>query len=353
MKKIIGIILIMIALCFPIMIEAKTQNGFYADDEVELNEEIDATAFVAGNNIEVNSKINGLNFVAGNNIELSSTQDYLFTAGNNIEVNKVNTKDAFIAGSTIRIKESNIRDLYVAGSTIKINSNIERNAYIGGEKVTIDGTIGGNVIIDANTIIIEKDTIISGTLKYPDNAKITLAESATIKKIKAYEVKSKETIVTWKTTLKEKLYGYLSLLVIAFILITLHHKLLKGIKGIKKEISQVLKLSGIGFLVLVVTPIVVVLSMISIIGLPLGIIVAMLYGILMYISMIPTAIYLGSWVMNKKNQNDYLVLAISLLIIYMIRIIPIIGGIIGFISIILGLGIYYYNFINIYKEGKK
>ena len=353
MKKTILIVLIMIAFCSPIMIEAKTKNGFYADDEVELNEEIDATTFVAGNNIEVSSKINGINFVAGNNIELSSNQDYLFTAGNNIEVNKVNTKDAFIAGSNIRIKESNIRDLYVAGATIKINSSIARNAYIGGEKVTIDGNIGGNVIIDANTIIIEKDTVINGTLKYPDNAKITLAKSASIKKIKAYEVKRNETTITWKTIIKEKLYEYLSLLVISFILITLHNKLLKVIKGIKKELSQVLKLSGIGFLVLVVTPIVAILAMISIIGLPLGIIVAMLYGILLYISMIPTAIYLGSWVMNKKNQNDYLVLAISLLIIFMIRMIPIIGGMIGFISLILGLGIYSNIVSKFYIEGKK
>ena len=354
MKKTIGIFLIMIAFCFPIMTEAKTKNGFYADDEVQLTEEIDATTFVAGNNIDVSSKINGLNFVAGNNIELSSAQDYLFTAGNNITVNQINTKDAFIAGSTIRINESKIRDLFVAGATIKINSDVERDVYIGGDTVTIDGIIGGNVLIDADTIIIEKDTVIEGTLKYPDNAKLTLAENASIKKIKAYEAKKIETtVVTWKEKIKEKLYGYLSLLIIAFILMTLHHKLLKGIKGIKKEITQVLKLSGLGFLVLVVTPIAVVLTMISIIGLPLGIIVALLYGILIYLSMIPTAIYLGNWIMNKKNQNDYLVVAISLLIIYMIRIVPIIGGIIGFISLILGLGIYSNIFYKFYKEGKK
>ena len=253
----------------------------------------------------------------------------------------------------IGYSQSTIRDLYVAGATIKIDSNIDRNIYAGGDKVTIKGEIGGNVNISADTIIIEEGTTISGTLTYPDTATINIAEEATIEKTKVYEVKKIETTVSWKTIIREKIIGYLSLLVIAFLLISLHSKLLKTIKGEKKEIGYAFKLAGIGFLVLIATPVVALFAIISLIGLPLGIIIAMLYGILIYISMIPTSIYIGNWVVNKNMKNDYLVLAVSLLIIYMIRIIPIIGGIIGFLSLILGLGIYASVFHKFYKEGKK
>ncbi len=353
MKKKIGIIIIMIALCFPIMIYAKTENNIYAEEEINISEDIDATSFIAGNNVEVSSSVNGLSFVAGNNIEISNTQDYLFAAGNIITLDKVTSKDTFIAGSNIRVKESNIRDLYAAGASVKVDSNIERNVYIGGEKVTINGVIGGNAKIEATTIVIGKDTVINGTLSYPQNANITIANEASIEMTKTYEATNVEVKVPWKNLILEKITSYLSLLLIALLMIFLDKHILKAIKGEKKDLLSALKNAGKGFIILVMSPVIILISMITIIGLPLGIIMALVYGIAIYLSMIPTSIFVGNWIFKKKFNNDYLLVTISLLIVYIMHLLPIIGGLVSFVSLILGLGLFANITYNHFKTIKK
>ena len=66
----------------------------------------------------------------------------------------------------------------------------------------------------------------------------------------------------------------------------------------------------------------------------------LLYGIMFYLSVIPTAYYIGNWIAKDKVENKYLLFAISVLVIYVLRLIPIIGGLVTFISLCFGLGMY-------------
>ena len=331
--------MILVALWTVQSVEAKGLNNFYADDEVEISEDIDATTFAAGQNVEISSEINGASFVAGENINLKSSQDLLFTAGQRINIENASTKDAFIAGEKINIKSSTIRDLFVAGQTITLDTDIERNAYIGGEKVTIKGNIGGDVLIAADEITIEDDVEILGTLKYPEDAKVKISKSASISKQKTY----KNTEVN-EPTIVEKLYdrvlAFLSMLVIAFLLLAINKKFFEKIEKIDQSFSEGSKQFGIGFVFLIVVPIAAIIAMCLVVGLGLGIVSLFLYGILCYLSAIPAAYYLGNIILKDKISNKYLLLGLSLLCIYAIRFVPILGGLSILITLCLGLGIY-------------
>ena len=350
-KKLLNIILVLVLL-LGINVNAKTTEGFYADESLTLNKEIGTTTFAAGNNVNVSSKIDGISFIAGNNVTLSGNHDYLFTAGNNIVATEITTKDAFIAGNVIKINACNIRDLYVAGETVTIDSNIGRNIYAGGNKVIINGTIEGNVTLGAEEIVIGKETVIKGTLKYPEDSKIDLQEGSKVESIEKYEVEDINVEVSAVSIIQERIISFVSILLIALILLALNKDVFKKIAELEKSASFILKNTCIGFGYLLLIPIVAIIALITVIGIPLSIISLLIYGIMIYLSVIATSYYLGNWILKDKINNEYLLLTVSLLAIYILKLIPIIGGLVSFISLCLGLSIYINLIISKTKQNK-
>ena len=351
MKKKIYLLLILLLTLVCAPVQAKGDNGFYADDDVILSyNRIDTTTFAAGNNVDVSSEIDGASFIAGNNLTISSTQDYIFAAGNNLDIQNARAKDAFLAGSSIKIKDSAIRDLYAMGETVRIDSDISRNAYLGGSKVIINATIDGDVTIAADEIVIGENAVIAGTLKYPEDASINIASTAQVSSQETYESTDVNIQLNFVDTIWDRTLSFLSILLIALILLALNKKVFKNIEKIEKSVPEVLKNLALGFAFLIVVPIVAFLAIITIIGLPLSIISLLVYGMLIYLSVIPTAYYFGNWILKDKISNPYLLLTVSLLAIYILKLIPVIGGFTTFISLLIGLGIYVKLIKNNIKE---
>ena len=327
MRKKIFLLLILLISVVTLPVNAK--SNFYAGESIKLNKEYDSTVFAAANKIESTGNIDGISFLAGNQITVKNNKDYLFIAGNNIKLDNVNTKDAFIAGADIEITSSQIRDLYVTGEDINVESDISGTAYIAGEDVTINSTIKGNVTVAAETIKIGNNTNIEGTLKYSDEAKE-----------KTYKIKVKEKKDIAVGLFMDFVISTLSMILIGIILLALNNKVFKKIDKIDKNASSIATTTLIGFAFLVLVPIASLILLVSTIGLGLGVICILLYGIMIYLSAIPTSYFFGNWILKDKIENKYLLLSLSILVLYVIRLIPLVGGIVTFISLCFGLGVY-------------
>lgn len=350
MKKKIFLLLIMILSLVAIPVHAKDMDNFLADNNLIVDSEIGKTSFVAGNSVKFSSTVDGASFVAGNIVSINSTQDYLFAAGNNVTLNDVTAKDAFVAGNFITVEASSIRDLYVAGTNMTVNSDVSRNLYAIGTNVIINSRVEGDVYVAASSLSIGKDAVINGTLIYPDDIELDVKESATINDTETYkgDVKSPEVNVDIKVNpfaiilgkLLGALYRFVAMFIIAVILLALNKGAFETIKKEKQEFGSIALTALLGFAFLVLLPIAAIMVMITVIGLPLGIIALIIYGILIYLSIIPTAYYFGNLVFGKSIKNRFLLMLVSLVILYVIRLIPFLGGLISFISLIFGLGMY-------------
>ena len=338
MRKKLFLLLILLISVVTLPVNAK--SNFYAGESIKLNKEYDSTVFAAANKIESTGNIDGISFLAGNQITVKNNKDYLFIAGNSIKLDNVNTKDAFIAGADIEITSSQIRDLYVTGEDINVESDISGTAYIAGEDVTINSTIKGNVTVAAETIKIGNNTNIEGTLKYSDETKITKEKDAKIAKEKTYKIKVKEKKDIAVGLFMDFVISTLSMILIGIILLALNNKVFKKIDKIDKNASSIATTTLIGFAFLVLVPIASLILLVSTIGLGLGVICILLYGIMIYLSAIPTSYFFGNWILKDKIENKYLLLSLSILVLYVIRLIPLVGGIVTFISLCFGLGVY-------------
>ena len=235
MKKKLYLFLIILVTLITIPIVKADEKGLLIDENVKVEENIQKTTFAFGNNVDLNAIIDGSSFLAGNNINIKSTQDYLFAAGNNINIEKTTAKDAFVAGNIINIKESSIRDLYAASSTMRIDGKIERNVYLAGDSITINSVIGGNAYIEAENIRIGKNAEIKGTLYFPEDANMSVSESAVIEnRIKGQSIADTNKEITFIDKISTTIYSYLSMLLISLVLMYFFKNYFKKISDTRK-----------------------------------------------------------------------------------------------------------------------
>ena len=338
MKKYFKIIL-MVFLMGIILHVPVFASGFHAGDDLTVKKKINSTLFAAGNNVDVSSEVEGLSFIAGNNLKLSSRQDHLFAAGNNLHLDGVSSKDAFLAGSKIEIENSEIRDLYAAAEEIIIDSSI-RNAYLGASKVTINGEINGDCNISAEEIRIGKDAKITGVLRYPDKSDIHISETAEITEKSTYHAKEIDIEFGLKEFIIGKVISFVMILITGLVFLAIFGKVFHKMESFDFDLSSILKHFFIGLIALILIPICFVVMIFSIVGIPLSLVMLAIYIIAIYLSSIATAYYFGSHLLKNTIQNSYVILILSLLVLFLLELIPVVGGLISFLSLCCGLGLY-------------
>lgn len=346
MKKKIIILLSTIMIVFLSLSNVYALEITKAGDTVVQEGEYDSIRLVAGNKVTNKAKVDGLSFIAGNDLTLEGNVSYGLYAGNNISVNETIEKDLFVAGNNIIIESgSNIgRDVYIAGNKVKIKANLPRDLRMGSSTVDLSGiTIGGNAYIASDTIILDENTIITGKLVYPEEAKISNLEKASIGSIEI--TKNKEIVVkdSFKDSIYDFIISYCAALVTMIVLFYFIPKLKDKLNKLELNIEPIAKTTAIGVLVLILVPILLLIAIFSGILTPLSLMISALYIACIYVSSLLVGYIIGNVITSKylKKESTFLSLVCGILIIKLIKLIPIIGNIVSAITLLYGLGIIY------------
>ncbi|MEG0476023.1 MAG: hypothetical protein RR548_10025, partial [Carnobacterium sp.] len=102
-----------------------------------------------------------------------------------------------------------------------------------------------------------------------------------------------------------------------------------------------LRVLGFGALAVVLIPIVSILLMITVIGIPLSFILLALYGVAFYVSKIIFSVFIGFWFQkrfNWSNARAFWLFLLGLIILSILGAIPIIGMIVGLVIAFFGMG---------------
>jgi cytoskeletal protein CcmA (bactofilin family) len=316
--------------------------GFFAGDIIRVDGTVEGTTFVTGQDVRINGHINGDLFVAAQMVDISgNVTGNIYCAGQNLTFGGQNTGDVFIAGQNIKLdKEGMIgRDLFAAGNSIIVNGTVPRDFHGGGYDILINGLIGRDAELEANNIEIKDSAIISGDLTYKSERQAYVAPNSKISGQTDWSMTEKKTETT-KNPFIGKLLSVASALLIWFVIRVWKPNFWKKTSDLISE--KPVKTLGIGAIALIVTPILAILAMITIIGLPLGVLLGIGYGVSLYLSKIVAAAFLGSWMMKRFGWSEihkgvWLVL-LSLVIITGLRMVPILGFLIWILIVFAGLG---------------
>ena len=315
-----------------------------AGESVKQEGEYESTRFIAGNNVKNKATVNGLSFAAGNEVEIEGTDEYGFYAGNNIYVRGTIQKDLFIAGNNIVLEKDAVisRDVYIAGNTIEIETNIARDLRVAATSVDISGvTINGDVYLSSKDIRLDKDTVITGKLSYPENAEIKGLDEATVGKIKKmksidfnFEKPFKVKAITFCISLVASI---ITLIVLLFMLPKAKEKLNK----LELNASEIIKSLCIGLASLICIPIAAIIALFTGVLTPVAVITLIVYGISIYLSNLLLCYVVGNLITTKlfKKENTYLAIVCGVVVVKLLELIPFVGLFISFIGLLYGLGL--------------
>lgn len=335
-KKLI-VCLILSIFIIPLAVKADSGEYYSLDDNVNIDNRVDHNYFALGNTLNDNGITKGILFALANNLTSDSEMDYGVMLGNNVSISSDIDNDLFLIGNLVKIDNANIkRDVYISGNSIRIiNSTIGNTVFLSSESLKLENvTINGNVNVDVSNLEIADNVIINGNLYYNEDAKVTGLNKIDCH-VETYEVINNEVTKTKKDIYKEIIISCLSLLIIAILITCIYNKAYLKVT-MDVSFGEVFKYMGLGILLIIAVPIIAVLLMMSLVGLPLGLILLVLYGLALYLSLVWMGMIVGRF-LHIKNRVFGTILGV--LIVKGLTYVPYVGGFLCLVFVLIGMGL--------------
>jgi hypothetical protein len=361
MKKTLILILILSNLCFSkvfIKDEIKLSNSneevFVIGENIELNGLFENDFIGMGKNISGNFKINGdfLSFALNQKISSIIENDFYSIGSKIFFTGKIGGSFTCMARN-IEIENSEIRGgLRIMASKVLIeNAKVIQKTSIYGSKIKISG-IFSDIILHGEEIEIEKGTKILGDLIYYSPKEI-YAPGIEIKgKIewkKSYGEKIKEKTAKLKRI--KFLYSLLSLIFPYILLLIWAPNLLKS--TVLTVGRNFVKSLIFGFILVIISSFFILVFLITIIGLPIGLILISVFLSTLYISRGFIFIYLARMIFYKFEDKKFvwiLSIIIGILIFNLFSLNPTLKIILNIISCCSGFGAFLLDRFKLYKK---
>lgn len=304
-------------------------------NNVQINGEIKGDLITVSQNTDINGKIEGNLRTASNVLNLKGS------VGKNINL----LSESFILGEGATVGQ----DVLLTSVNSEFNGKVGGNVHGYTDSVIIRGEIDKDLNLNLDSkkhkkysskLQIDESAIINGSVNYKSGSDATVNSQ----NIKGQINKQEPTKPGYKKITPEKfLFSFFSLLLTALLINFLFNRKIKSLKNI--IIKENYKLSPYGFAILFLVPILCLILMITIIGLPIALISLVLWFILLFISKIIAALALSDYLFklfNKEKINDNLKITAGIFLFCLLTSIPYIGWFFSLLALLAGLGAVYF-----------
>ncbi len=341
------------------LVTPKAEDDTYSESgaTIESERSVAHTFLLAGNDVKSSADVKGIHFLAGNLVEFTGIAEYGAFAGNSLKINGNIKKDLFVAGNAIELGEDTLigRDLFAAATTVLIKANLAGNAFVGGNRIVLENvTIDGNLTVEASDIVIKGKSSVAGTFKYNDTARVTGLEYLAADEIVTYAAPTNE--ISFGESITTKIILVLGRLLVTIVLVAIASNFSKRLVN-EFSIVNCWKDLALGLGLLLGIPLASIFIMITVIGLPLGVIGIIMYGLFAYLSTSVTGGVLGNIiatkVFKKENMHIFLKYVIGIVLIQLLGLIPYAGALFTGIATSFGFGYLIHKLFRQPKSVKK
>lgn len=310
---------------------------FVLQNNSSIEEDVDGNLYIMADNVDIAANVYGNIFVMGRNVNIKG----------NIE------GSAFILAENLNFVYGQVKDVYFYANNISVSEEavILREAKMMGDAITISGSITGDMYSQAETITLSETGSITGKLVYSAKELYQANEdqigSTEKQEIQNEEVKEKSVFVS---KAEDVLYETFTALFIIGLIVLMANKNMEGKITVADSVKGVIG----GIVWIIVIPVIVVLLMITLIGLPFSIILLMIYILMFFVAIPAMSLQISAYILNIKNKDSKVLLWLLAVVIYcglaILREIPTLGIIITLLA-----GTYGFNLIikTLFSKKKK
>ncbi len=331
--------------------EIQKHDLYLADNEINMDQIVDGNVFLMGSKVKITGKVNGNIYVMAKEVSFEkpssdeNDDDYCYIAGS-----------AYIMAQTIKF-DGVVQDIYALSQNFEMsyNSYILRDVKIAAESITLKGYITRDANLAAKNIDLgtageteadDDSVMIGGNLDYTSPNAITIPENRVIGEVKYNEDKTMEGNTQIKISVFDIVMNYVKDLVGAIIYTLIIYLIINFVapKFFEKS-GKILKentLPSIGFGALAVCVLPIILIVLCFVFFKLSLTFIITYALLVF--GLSTTITLGSLTELLKDKfgfanKKWLLLIIITIILWALKLIPILGGLLGIATTIVGSGL--------------
>ncbi len=318
-----------------------------AGDNVQFDEPVEGNAFAAGGRVEVTARIDGNAFLTGGDVTVSAPVGRnLYVAGGDLRIESVVYGKLRAAGGKIRIaREAQVDgNVSLAGASIEVDGGFGGNVRARGESIVINGAIAGDVDVAGESIRIGPDARIVGKVEYHGGRPVVVDPAAVI----GGGVKEVHGDKRWFRRMGRGAPFFAASF--SFGITLIGALMILGLPNFTREAAAIVRRRfgtscGIGVLMVLGVPLMTVLLLVTVIGIPLALLFAFGYTALLLFGHLIGAIFVGDFALERLRRGKeatiawrVLFLVLALIVIAIVGKLPIVGGLAVLVLFIAGIG---------------
>ena len=345
------------------------KTGVIEDDiyltgrRVDVNAQVNGDVVAAGARVRIGNDIHGDVMALGGLVTvIGGVDDDVRVAAGEVEIGAAVAGDVIAAGGSVAL----MSDAIVAGRSWLAGGRVEVAGRIGGElravarSIVIAGTIDGDAILAARRVEILPSARIAGRLSYTSPVEAHIAEGA---KIGGGIVRRVADVGFARRWYAGAVFGAFSLVWIvglaAIGILFMAAFPVASRAAVRLIGGTIWKSMAVGFAVLVIMPVAAVLSFLSVLAIPLGLVLMASYFVALVIAYLTVAMGLGEWGLRRVGWGEpagfwqrALAFVLGVIVLTMIGWIPFVGGLVLVLALIAGLGGWALKFSRAYTAGR-
>ena len=328
---------------------------------IAANETVDDTLVVAAETINIDGTVTGDLIAVGQEVNVRGTVlGNVISGAQRIEVTGVVQGSVFGFAQNVRADGEIGQNIYGFGQSVDVTGNgrVEGNALIFGatgsvdgvvsndammfgERLDISGEVGNNVRFTGSRFSLESPGRVGGNLTAFVGSEERVQVDAGASVGGQTDINITEADVSDFLTVPFYV-GQAIRIAAALAMGLLLFWLLPVLRTVTLDTPrQLVTAGGVGFLVLVATPVAAVVAMITVIGIPVAIVGIMVWVLCLYLSKIVIALFIGNAILKPEDDtipSTALTLLCGLVLIFIAVNIPLMGNVINVLLVLIGLG---------------
>lgn len=313
---------------------------------VVISGTVNGDVYAAGGRILVDGTINGDLIAAGGKIIVSGkVAQNARVAGGHIVLSGNIGRNVTVAATDIQLTDAGQihGNVLAAGGDVELEGSVGRDAKIAARKVRLSNHVGGNLDLAAGDGQLTSTAAVEGKLRYWGDAP-AIDEGAMIRGAvihrpfpEGWEAEGfLRGLVGLRVT--AAVISFASTLILGLVLLRLYPVFTRRVTSTIR--GRPLRSLGWGTAALIGIPIVAMIFVVTLLALPIGVILLALYLVMLYLARIYTMTWVGQLLFRRTSDSSPLAWSfIAGLGVYtLLSLIPIVGGLVTFVTVLIGLG---------------
>lgn len=325
--------------------EVREGDLYAAGEAIRIHGQVAGDLVAGGQRVLVDGRVDGDLFAAARVVDLRGPiGDSTRVVAEQVTVNTAIDGDLIAGANRLQLLESTLvrGDLTAAASTLEIDGTVEEDLRAAAGELVLRGIVRGDANVIADRLDLAPGARIEGDLDYRTRLRLSPEAAARVTGAVRYEEPIDEeddaddsgawSFLFWTWRLGAALLA--GMLAVALFPRPVQH--------LASAIAGETTLGGLlGFGAFLIVPIGAAVVMMTLIGLPIGIIAVLLFGVALYVAKLPIAVWAGGQLLVRAGQSDaspYAAMAVGILALYVLFEVPWLGGLFWLAATWLGLG---------------